>query len=71
VTVDEDRVRETERTTIEDVRKRDGGVEMPAPSYADDTGTNDLGADEPAVGPDRPTARPELSVYPAPSRPAV
>ncbi len=47
----EDEVREAERVTIEEARRRGaaGGVETDAPSYSDETGTADLGVEEPVV----------------------
>lgn len=47
----EDEARQAERTTIEEARRRGGagGVEPDAPSFADDTGTTDLGVNEPVV----------------------
>jgi hypothetical protein len=47
----EDEAREAERVTTEEARRRSGaaGVETNAPSFADDTGTADLGVNEPVV----------------------
>lgn len=48
----EDEAREAERVTIEEARRRSGaaGVETDAPSFPDETGTTDLGVEEPVVG---------------------
>jgi hypothetical protein len=49
--VSADVAREAERVTTEDARRRSGagGAETDAPSFADETGTTDLGVDEPAL----------------------
>ncbi|MEA2526381.1 MAG: hypothetical protein QOF73_3608 [Thermomicrobiales bacterium] len=48
----EDDAREDERMTIEEARRRGGagdGIDPDAPSFPDETGTTDLGVNEPAV----------------------
>jgi hypothetical protein len=56
--VRDEQAREDERVTTEEARRRSGagGLETDAPSYAEETGTTDLGVKEPDV--DSETAAP-------------
>jgi hypothetical protein len=47
----DEQAREAEQVTIEEARRRSGaaGGETDAPSFADETGTTDLGVEEPVV----------------------